>query len=101
MLQAIQIETQSEQQGLTHLHAQRTTWCPSRELALYRTEQAFDQGPAAIKPLRECPPHLGTHSAHAPCFLPALSGNHTPGSELLADVGVIALAVEFRIGQYQ
>ena len=46
MFQPIRIETQSEQQGLPHLHGQRSTRCASREVAFYRTEQAFDQGAA-------------------------------------------------------
>jgi len=41
MPQTIQIETQAEQQGLTHLGAQRTTGRASRELALHRTEQTL------------------------------------------------------------
>ena len=53
MFQAVQIETQSEQQGLTHLRAQRTTRCTCRELALHRREQALDQGTAAVEPLWE------------------------------------------------
>jgi hypothetical protein len=101
MFQAIQIETQSEQQGLTHLHAQRTTRCTSREFPFHGREQAFDQGAAALNPLREGTPHLDTHSVHAPCFLSALGGNHALRSEALADVGRIALAVEFRVGQHQ
>src|SRR5579883_3179178 len=47
MLQAIQIETQSEQQGLTHLRAQRATGRTSRELALHRTEQTLDAAAGA------------------------------------------------------
>ena len=31
MFQPIQIETQSEQQGLTHLHGQGSTWGTGRE----------------------------------------------------------------------
>src|SRR5271167_2658374 len=101
MFQAIQIETQTEQQGLANLHAQRTTRSTSRELPFHRREQAFDQGPASVKPLREGPPHFGTYSMHAPCFLPALGGNHTLRSESLADVGVITLAIELGVGQHQ
>ena len=39
MPQAIQIETQSEQQGLAHLGAQRATGRPRRELALHNFRQ--------------------------------------------------------------
>jgi hypothetical protein len=48
MFQAIQIETQSEQQDLTLLHTQRTTRCTSREFPFHGREQAFDQEAAAV-----------------------------------------------------
>lgn len=101
MLQAVQIETQAEQQGLAHLGAQRTTGCASRELALHRTEQAFDQGSASVEASRERPPHLRAHSVDAPGFLSALGGDYTQRAELLPDVGVIPLAVELGVGQNQ
>jgi hypothetical protein len=101
MFQPVQIETQSEQQGLTHLYGQRRTRCACREFPFYGREQAFDQGAAPIDPLWKRTPHLRAHSVHAPGFLPALSGNHARRSEVLADVGMIALAVEFRVGQHQ
>ena len=101
MFQTVQIEAQSEQQGLADLHAQRATRCACRELALYRTEQALDQGPEARKALRKCPPHLAAHSAHTPGFLPALGGDDALCPELLADISVIPLAVEFGVGQHQ
>ena len=101
MPQATQIETQAEQQGLTHLGAQRTTGCASRELALYRTEQTLDQSTAAIEGSRECPPHLGTHSVQVPRFPSALGGDYTLRPELAPDIGVIPLAVELDVGQNQ
>jgi hypothetical protein len=101
MPQTIQIETQAEQQGLTHLGAQRTTGRASRELALHRTEQTLDQSTAAIKASRERPPHLGTHSVDAPGFLSALGGDYTLRPELAPDEGVIPLAVELGVGQHQ
>jgi hypothetical protein len=55
MFQAIQVETQSEQQGLTDLHAPRTARPAGRELALHRREEIFDQCTAAIEASRECP----------------------------------------------
>jgi len=93
--------TQSEQEGLTHLHAQRAARCGWCEPAFYRTEQALEQGPSAVEPLREGPPHLGTHPAHSPRFLPALRGNHTLRPELLPDICYISLAVKFGVGQHQ
>ncbi|HXN25188.1 MAG TPA: hypothetical protein VOA41_20835 [Candidatus Dormibacteraeota bacterium] len=77
MPQAIQIETQSEQQGLTYLHAQGATWRASRELALHRGKHALDQSAAPVELPRKRPPHLGPNSAHSPRFLPTLGGDHT------------------------
>ncbi len=74
MFQPVQIETQSEQQGLTHLCAQRSTWRTGREFPFHGREQALDQGAAAVNPLREFTPHHGAYSAQAPCFRPALAG---------------------------
>src|SRR5579864_9235838 len=101
MPQAVQIETQSEQQGLTLLRTQRAARRTSRELALHRTEKALDQGSAPVKPSRKCTPHLGAHPMNAPGFLSALGGDHTLRPELLPDVGVIPLAVELGVGQHQ
>src|ERR1700675_3473131 len=101
MPQAIQIETQSEQQGLTLLRAQRTAGRASGELALHRTEQTLDQSTAPVEPSWKCSPHLGTHSVDAPRFLAALGGDHALRPELAPDVGVISLAVELGVGQHQ
>lgn len=76
MFQPIQIETQSEQQGLTHLRTQGAARGPCRELSFHRREQAFDQGAAAVKPLRESASHLGADPAYAPGFLSTFGGNH-------------------------
>src|SRR5580658_10569517 len=101
MPQAIQIETQAEQQGLTHLGAQRTSRRASRELAFHRTEQTFDQSTAAIEPPRESPTHLRAYSVDAPGFLSALGGDDALRPELAPDVGMIPFAVEFGVGQHQ
>src|ERR1700682_602774 len=101
MPQAVQIETQSEQQGLTLLRVQRATRRAGRELAFYRTEKALDQGSASVKPSRKGSPHFGAHSMDAPGFLSTLGGDHAVCSELLADIGVIPFAVELGVGQHQ
>jgi hypothetical protein len=49
MPQGTQIETQSEQQGLAHLHVQGATLRAGRELAFHRGELALDQGTAPIE----------------------------------------------------
>jgi hypothetical protein len=98
MPQAIQIETQSEQQSLTLLRSQRAAWGTGRELALDRTEQALDQGSTLVESSWKCSSHLGSHSMNAPGFLSALGRDHTLRPELLADIGVIPLAVEFGVG---
>jgi hypothetical protein len=66
MFQPLQIETQSEQQGLAHLRVQGSTWCASRESSFDRGEQTLDQGAATVMPSREGTSHLGTHSVRAP-----------------------------------
>ena len=101
MPQAVQIETQAEQQGLAHLHGQAAAWGPRRKLAFDRREDTLDQSTTPIESLRERLPHFGAHAVHAPSFLPTLGGNHTLRSKFLSNVGVIPLAVELRIGQHQ
>jgi len=101
MPQAIQIGAQSKQQSLPLLHAQRTTRRTSREFALYRTEQTLDQSATPIELPRKRPPHLGTNSAYAPGLHATLGGDHTLRPELLPDIGMIPLAVEFGVGQHQ
>jgi len=100
MPQAVQIETQAEQQGLAHLHRQAPTRGTRRELAFDRREDTLDQGATPVEPVRKRPPHFGTHTVQAPIFLSAFRRDHTLRSELLTDVGMIPLAVEFRIGQH-
>ena len=101
MPQAIQVETQSEQQGLALLHGQQPAGRAGREFAFHRREDALDQSTAPIKAARKCPPHFGSHPAHSPGFLPTFRRDHTLRSESLPDVGVVPLAVEFGIGQHQ
>src|SRR6266446_4705358 len=101
MFQPIQIETQSEQQGLAHLRGQGSTRCASREFSFDRREQGLDQGAATVKASWEGTSHLGAHTTQTPGFLSAFGGNHALRSEAFADVGMIAFAVELRVGQYQ
>src|ERR1700758_1345170 len=98
MPQTVQIETQTEQQGLSHLHRQSAARSAGRELALDRREDALDQSAATVELLWKCPPHFGADPADAPGFLSALGRNHAPRTELSADVRVIPLAVEFGVG---
>ena len=100
MPQAIQIETQSEQQSWTLLRVQRAARRASRELALHRTEKAFDQRSTPVEPSRKCSPHLGADSVYAPGFLSALGGDHALRPQMLPDVGMIPFAGEFGVGQY-
>jgi hypothetical protein len=85
MPQAVQIETEAEQQSLAHLHTQAAAWASRRELAFDRREDALDQSTAAVEPDRKRPPHFGTHAAHAPSFLSALGRDHTLRSKFLPD----------------
>src|SRR5258708_16023587 len=50
---------------------------------------------------RESSAHLRTHSMNFPTCLAALSGNDALSAQLLADMPVVALAVEFGIGQHR
>ena len=100
MPQAVQIETQAEQQGLAHLHGQAAAWGSPRELAFDRREYALDQRTAPVDAGRKCSAHLRAHATHAPSFLPTLGGNHTVCAKLLSNVGVVRFAVEFRVGQH-
>lgn len=99
MFQPVEIEAQSEQEGWTHLHAQRTTRCACREFPFHGREQTFDLGAAPIDPLWKRTPHLRAHSVQVPVFSTS-RGNRDLRSEVLADVGMIALAVELRVGQH-
>ena len=101
MPQAIQIETQAKQQGLANLHRQAAAWGSRRELAFNRGEYALDQRATPIQSGRKCPSHFGTYSAYAPGLLPTLGGDHTSRSQLLPNVSVVSLAVEFGVGQHQ
>ena len=101
MFQAIHIETESEQQGLTHLHAQAASGSTGGELAFHRGENALDQVAASVEPSREGSPHLGADSVYAPGFLATLGRDHALRSELPANVSMISLAVEFGVGRYQ
>ena len=76
MPQAIEVETQSKQQGLAHLRGQRAARRTSRELAFDRRKQALDQSTTPVESLRKRSAHLGAHSAHAPGFLLTFGGNH-------------------------
>ncbi len=100
MPQAIQVETQAEQQSLERLHAERASGGASRELTLRRGENA-DQSPPPIDAARKGSPHFSAHSPQAPRLLTALSRDDTPGAELAPNISMIALAVEFGIGQHQ
>ena len=101
MPQAVQIETQAEQQGLAYLHGQTAAWCAAREFAFDRREDTLDQSTAPVDPRRKRPPHFGTHPVHAPSFLSTLRGDHALCPEFLADVAMVPLTVELRIGQHQ
>ena len=83
MFQPVQIETQSEQESLAHLRAQRSTRCTGRKFSFHRREQTLDQGTTAVNPLRECAPHLGAHSVQVPGFLSAFGGNYALRSKAL------------------
>ena len=55
MLQAVQVETQAEQQGLAHLHGQAAAWSTCRGLAFNRREDTLDQSTTSIELLKITP----------------------------------------------
>jgi len=101
MSQAIEVETQSKQQGLTHRSGQRAARGTSREFAFDRRKQALDQSATPIESSRKRSSHLRSHSVDAPRFLSAFGRDHALRTELLSDILVIPLAVELGVGQHQ
>jgi hypothetical protein len=67
MPQAVQIETQAEQQGLPHLYGQAAAGSASRELAFDGRKHTLDQSAAAAEPRRKSPPHFGAHAVVRKC----------------------------------
>jgi hypothetical protein len=55
----------------------------------------------AIKLCGKVAAHLCSHSSKFPARFASLSGDKALGAELVADVLMVALAIELRIGQYQ
>lgn len=101
MVQAIKIETQSEQRTLALLFVQGTAPRKCREFALHPREQRFDQGATPKEPSREQPLHLSAESKYASGHLSARGQDQTLRPGLLPDIGMISLAVEFGVGQNQ
>jgi hypothetical protein len=97
--QAIDIEIQGEEQGLTLLRAQRTARRTWTNLARRRREQRFDQHPVSLKFSRERSRGTGTHSVLNPGFRFALGKVCVLNSAVLGKVGAVAIAVEFSVGK--
>ena len=101
MLQAIQIETLSGQQGLPYLDAQAASRRTGGELSLHRREDALNQSTASIEPSRKGMPYLSSDAVYTPSPLVTLDRDHIVRSERPANIGMISLAVEFGVGQRQ
>src|SRR5260370_20903851 len=99
--EAIEIVGQTEQKSLFALGGERTTGRFAGEFAFDRAEDSFNMHTLPIALGRESSAHLRTHSMNFPTCLAALSGNDALRAQLLADMPVVALAVEFGIGQHR
>ena len=100
MLQTIKIVREAEQQGLATLREQASAGSAAGEFAFGNGEDSFNQGTTAIFLTRKMVSHLGADAVNAPGFLPTFGGDDAQGVKLLADKGVIALGIEFGIGQH-
>ncbi len=100
MPQAIEVEGQAEQQGLTDLQRHAAARCFRRQLAFDHREDRLDLRPVSIQLTRERSVHLVPDFSFrvAPT---ARSGDHTVGPQSLRNVAVILLGVELGVGQHQ
>ena len=101
MLQAIEIEAQPEQPGLALLQGHQAAGSANQAFALHRREDTFGPRRVLLESAPKRSPHLRTHPAYAPGFLPVLRWDHAPCPELLPGVGGVPLAVELGVGQHQ
>jgi len=101
MLQAVKVEGQPERQGLADLREQATPGSAGRELPFGGGEDAFHQRPSPLERLGEVRAHLGADSVQVPNSFPASGRNHTLHPHLLADVAMVAFAVELGVGEHQ
>jgi hypothetical protein len=99
MPQAVEIEGQTEQQGLANLGREAATRCFRGELAFDDREHRFYFGAWPIQFVRKLTVHLVANFFVGDAA-PA-SGNDTACSHRGADVPVIVFRVELRVGQHQ
>ena len=95
----VNVVGQTEQESLLALRDERTAWCFGREFAFDRAEDRFGVDALPIARGGKSRPHLRTHSMNLPARLASFSRNDALCAKLLADVPVVAFAVEFGIRQ--
>ena len=95
----IDVVGEAEQECLFALRGERTARCFGREFAFDCAEDRLGMYALPIALGRESRAHLRTHSVNLPARLASFSRNDTLRTNLLADVPVVAFAVELGIGQ--
>src|SRR6266496_1960906 len=97
--QFVNVVGQAQQESLFALGRERTTRGFGREFAFDRAKDCSSMDALSIALGGESGTHLSTHSAKLPTWLTSLGRNNTLGSNLLADVLVVAFTVKLGIGQ--
>ena len=97
----VDVVGQSEQKRLFALGCETSPRCSAGEFSFDCAKDAFGLDALAIKLCGKVAPHLCSHSSKFPTRFASLRRDNALGTELLADVLMVALAIELRIGQYQ
>ena len=98
MTQAVEVVGEAQEQRLEVLGDGQTTGSARGELALGRREDTLDQRTLAVASEREAGPHLGANAVELPGGLTPLGGDDALSAELVANVVMIALAIERGVG---
>ena len=94
----VNVVGQTEQESLFALRGERTARCFGREFAFDRAEDSFGVNALPIALSGKSGAHLRTHSVQLPVGLASFSRNDALRANLLADVPMVAFAVELGIG---
>src|SRR5438094_7605262 len=94
----VNVVGQTEQESLFALRGERTARCFGREFAFDRAEDSFGVNALPIALGGKSGAHLRTHSMQLPVGLASFSRDDALRANLLADVPMVAFAVELGIG---
>ena len=97
----VDVVGQSQQKRLFALRCETSPRCFTGEFSFDCAKDALGLDALSIKLCGKVAPHLCSHSSKFPARLASLSRDNALGTELLADVLMVALAIELRIGQHQ